>query len=171
MEKRSGENGMEDRLRPSAPAGRHIVQYDADYSLCAGCSACEIVCGLLHDAAAGPGARRIFVEKDATQLLHKVHACRHCADAPCRKACPPKVGAMRIDAETGVVYVDEEKCIGCKQCVKACPFTPKRIRIGPKGKAIKCDLCRTRKEGPACIEYCQVMCLGLSDRDVSATNP
>ncbi|MDR2133177.1 MAG: 4Fe-4S dicluster domain-containing protein [Clostridiales Family XIII bacterium] len=150
-------------------AGRHIVQYTADYSLCAGCSACEIVCGLLHDAAAGPKSRRIFVEKDTTQLLHKVHACMHCAERHCHKACPPKVSAMRVDEASGVVYVDEEKCVGCGMCVKACPFTPKRIQIGPKGKAIKCDLCRSRPEGPACVEYCQVMCLGLSDAPAGPT--
>ncbi|MDR1573587.1 MAG: 4Fe-4S dicluster domain-containing protein [Clostridiales Family XIII bacterium] len=161
---------MANTLQQNNSANRHIVQYDADYSLCAGCSACEILCGLLHDAMVGPKARRIFVEKDSTQLLHKVHACQHCTDHPCFDACPPKVGAMRLDAETGVVCVDEEKCIGCKLCIKACPFTPKRIQIGPKGKAIKCDLCRTRPEGPACIEYCQVMCLGLSDWESSAPN-
>jgi Fe-S-cluster-containing hydrogenase component 2 len=160
---------MENALQQSGAAGRHIVQYHADYSLCAGCSACEIVCGLLHDAVAGPKSRRIFVEKDSTQLLHRVHACMHCAERYCYKACPPKAGAMQVDTETGVVYVDEEKCVGCKQCVKACPFTPKRIQIGPKGKAIKCDLCRTRAEGPACVEYCQVMCLGLSDALVAPT--
>jgi Fe-S-cluster-containing hydrogenase component 2 len=143
--------------------GRHIIQLDGDISLCAGCSACEIMCGLLHDGAAGPSSRRIFVEKDSTQLIHKVHACQQCADHPCYDACPAKIGAMQIDAATGVVYVDEEKCIGCGLCVKACPFSPKRIQVGFTKKAMKCDLCRGREEGPACIQYCQVMCIQMDD--------
>jgi Fe-S-cluster-containing hydrogenase component 2 len=146
--------------------GRHIVQYDPDYSLCTGCSTCEIVCGLLHDGCAGPGSRRIIVQKDATQLIHKVYPCMQCADHPCYDACPPKVSAMKIDAASGVVYVDAEKCIGCGRCVKACPFTPKRIHIGAKGKAVKCDLCIGRAEGPACVGRCNAMCIGLSDQEM-----
>jgi Fe-S-cluster-containing hydrogenase component 2 len=25
-------------------------------------------------------------------------------------------------------------------------------------------LCRTREKGPACVEYCQVRCIGISDQ-------
>jgi len=150
---------------------RHIIQLDADISLCAGCCACEIVCGLLHDKAVGPRSRRIFVEKDSTQLMHKVHACMHCESHPCYDACPPKIGAMQIDGDTGVVWVDTEKCIGCGLCMKACPLEPKRIQVGFTKKAMKCDLCRGRENGPACIEYCQVMCIQMSDDPVPEAPP
>lgn len=73
---------------------------------------------------------------------------------------------MLIDEELEIAYVNKDECVGCGLCVKACPFEPKRIHLGlekPRGKAIKCDLCRTRPEGPACVEYCQVNCIGLSE--------
>jgi Fe-S-cluster-containing hydrogenase component 2 len=145
--------------------GRHIVQYDPDISLCAGCGACEIVCGLIHDGKVGDSYRRIYFHHDPIQLMHKVYACQQCEDHPCYNACPKKDKAMCIDPETGVVYVNEEGCIGCKLCVKACPFEPKRIQVRDK-KAIKCDLCRGRKNGPACVEYCQCMAIGLSDAPI-----
>lgn len=148
--------------------GKHIVQLDADVSLCAGCNGCEIVCSLVHEGVASPSFRRIFVERDTHQLMHKVHACQHCEDHPCYEKCPRKGTAMMIDEETNVVWVNPEGCIGCGLCVKACPFEPKRIHMSKpkKGVAVKCDLCRTREGGPACIEDCQVMCIQMSDQPV-----
>jgi carbon-monoxide dehydrogenase iron sulfur subunit len=70
---------------------------------------------------------------------------------------------MRINETTGVVYVDGANCIGCGLCRDACPFEPKRILISRDSIALKCDLCGDRPEGPACVEFCQVRCIGLSD--------
>ena len=147
--------------------GKHIVQYPADYSLCAGCGSCEAVCGLTHDGMTGPLIKRIFLERDTTMTedMHKIYTCQQCVDHPCYDACPKKGEAMLKDHDTGIVYIEQDKCTGCALCYKACPFEPKRISLHPDKprKALKCDLCRTRPEGPACIEYCQVRCIGLSD--------
>lgn len=146
--------------------GKHIIQLDKDISLCAGCSGCEIICGLVHEGVSSPSTRRIFVERDTTQLIHTVYTCQHCEDHPCYNACPKKDKAMCIDEKLGVVYVNPDECIGCKLCVKACPFEPKRIQMNLFKKAVKCDLCRNRPEGPACIEDCQVMCIQMSDQPI-----
>lgn len=151
--------------------GRHIVQYGPDISLCSGCGGCEIVCGLLHSGSVGPKTRRIYLKRDDTQLIHKVYSCQQCLDHPCYHACPKKDKAMCLDEEKNVAYVNPEACIGCKLCIKACPFEPKRIQLDENKKAIKCDLCRTRPEGPACIEYCQVMCINMSDAPVPVCAP
>jgi len=149
--------------RPAEELGRHIIQWDPDISLCAGCGACEIVCSLIHEGVSGSRSRRIFFEHDSVQLMHKVYTCQQCLDHPCYNACPLKGKAMVIDPETNIVYVEEKECIGCARCVKACPFEPKRIQINRNKKAIKCDLCRGRENGPACIEYCQCLAIGMSD--------
>lgn len=145
--------------------GKHIVQYPADYSLCAGCGTCEAVCGLTHNGVTSPLIKRIFLLRDTTMTgdMHKVYGCLQCADYPCYKACPKKDEAMRIDADSGIAYVDPENCIGCGLCVDACPFEPKRVSLHPDkpNTAMKCDLCRERAEGPACVEYCQVRCIGV----------
>lgn len=75
---------------------------------------------------------------------------------------------MRKD-EKGIVYVVEEECIGCGKCQKACIYTPTRINLvkskdKAKRKAKKCDLCRNRPEGPACVQHCQAKCLELNDK-------
>jgi Fe-S-cluster-containing hydrogenase component 2 len=145
-------------------AGRHIQQVPFEESLCVGCNGCELVCALTHEGAVGPSLKRLFLERGEISLIHVVHTCRQCSDHPCYEACPKKDEAICIDAETGVAYIDSSNCIGCKLCIKACPFTPKRINFDASRKvAVKCDLCRGRENGPACIEYCQAQCLAIAE--------
>ena len=74
---------------------------------------------------------------------------------------------MCID-ENNIVYVNEDECVGCGLCQKACVFEPSRINMVKSAdkkqrKAKKCDLCRERPEGPACVQWCPIRCIGLSD--------
>lgn len=146
---------------------KHVVQAPIEYSLCSGCGSCEIVCSLTHNRVVSPSYRRIFVELGpGDEMIHKVLTCQQCEDHPCFDACPEGNDAMHID-ENGIVYVDEENCIGCGLCRKACPLDPPRIIIARNKEtkeraAVKCDLCRNRPEGPACVEYCQAVCLGVA---------
>ena len=48
-------------------------------------------------------------------------SCQHCENPACAKVCP--VGATYKDPETGVVRQDYDKCIGCRMCMAACPYT------------------------------------------------
>ncbi|MBQ6453446.1 MAG: 4Fe-4S binding protein [Coriobacteriales bacterium] len=151
--------------------GNHIVQYSPEYSLCAGCEACSIMCGLTHEGFTGPGNCRIRLKLARRSLIHEILSCQQCDDHPCYEACPLKDDAMCIDADTGIVYVNEDSCIGCGRCMKACKFTPSRISLRRSNvkrgtKAVKCDLCRGNPDGPQCIKYCQVVCIGLSDDSV-----
>ena len=146
--------------------GNHVVQSPPDYSFCAGCASCEAVCTLIHDQLVSPSYNRIFVERDVRTMVHTIHSCQHCSDHPCYDACPKKDKAMCID-ENNIVYVEESECIGCGLCRKACVMTPPRINmVASKDKKLrkakKCDLCRTRAEGPACVQYCPVRCLAVT---------
>lgn len=148
--------------------GNHIVQYTSEYSLCTGCVTCQIMCGLSHEGYTGRTNSRIQIDLDAHSLIQRAMPCMQCADHPCYEACPKKDEAMCIDPKTGVVYVNEDKCIGCSKCQKSCRFTPSRIQMKrsknrKEWKAVKCDLCRGNTDGPQCIKWCPVRCIGLSD--------
>jgi Fe-S-cluster-containing hydrogenase component 2 len=152
--------------------GRRIVQHPPEYSFCAGCESCGIVCALVHDGVVGPGHNRLFVDRNIRTMVHTIHSCQQCADHPCYEKCPKKGEAMRID-ENGVAYIVEEACIGCGACARACVFEPARINFikdAPKQmrKARKCDLCRGRAEGPACVQWCPVRCIAVGGGEEDA---
>jgi Fe-S-cluster-containing dehydrogenase component len=149
--------------------GRHVAQRPPEYSFCAGCESCGAVCSLTRDGVVGPAYNRLFVERNIRTMVHTVHSCRQCSDHPCYEKCPKKGDAMRVD-ENGIVYIVEDACIGCGACARACVFEPPRINFIkelPKNlrKARKCDLCRDRAEGPACVEWCPVRCIYVCGED------
>ena len=45
--------------------------------------------------------------------------CNQCKEAPCVEVCPAEATKKRED---GIVYVDNNKCVGCRYCVIACPY-------------------------------------------------
>ena len=83
--------------------------------------------------------------------------CMHCNEPACVSACI--VGALE-KKETGPVFYDAWKCIGCRYCVVACPFQIPAYEydnaLTPEVR--KCTFCYERviKEGkqPACVEVC-----------------
>ncbi len=94
-------------------------------------------------------------------------ACQHCTDAPCAQICP--ANAIHVDADTGLVTVDDSKCIGCQYCSTACPFdVPHYHTVGGKTVINKCTGCVDRIEHglePACVTTCQPGALQFGERD------
>jgi len=83
--------------------------------------------------------------------------CKHCVNAPCLEVCP--TGAI-IRTEFDTVYIQENTCNGCRDCIAACPFGVIHL-AGPenegKGTAKKCTLCYDRLQNslvPACAQAC-----------------
>lgn len=123
--------------------------------LCLNCRLCEVHCKTAHSVSKDiirankyeepAPASRVTVYGDNMRSL--ALNCRHCDDPKCVRACI--TGAMTKDAKTGIVYVDEDKCIGCMTCLAVCPYGC--IKEGKT--AIKCDLCRNEAE-PACVKNC-----------------
>ncbi|MBI5603762.1 MAG: 4Fe-4S binding protein [Deltaproteobacteria bacterium] len=125
---------------------------------CMGCHACEVACKQEHALGVGPRLVRV-IEKGCD--FFPIY-CHHCANAPCKEACP--AGAI-IRNPQGVVLIDSELCIGCQACVEACPFGAMQFEE-EKGLAMKCDLCIDRlsqDERPACSLVCPTRCISFGD--------
>jgi Fe-S-cluster-containing dehydrogenase component len=125
---------------------------------CCGCHACEVACKQEHNLGVGPRFIRVMERSPSFTPLY----CHHCADAPCKRACP--VDAISRDGQ-GIVLINEETCIGCRECIGACPFGAMQFD-GEKEKAAKCDLCRERVnqgESPACAKACPTRCIFWGD--------
>ncbi len=58
--------------------------------------------------------------------------------------------AIQKELKTGLVTVDQEKCVGCKLCVLACPFGNMGFSE-ERHLPVKCDLC---DGDPQCVFYC-----------------
>lgn len=101
--------------------------------------------------------------------------CQQCQNPPCAKVCP--VGAT-FSAPEGQVLIDQDRCIGCRICMAACPYDrrffnwgtpPTPVEVGGvhydvehqtpafKGTVMKCDFCPDMaREGrlPYCAQGC-----------------
>lgn len=104
----------------------------ADASKCIGCRTCEVACVVSHQenqdcASLTPETflPRIHVIKGVN--VSTATLCRQCEDAPCANVCPN--GA--ISRDKGFVHVMQERCIGCKTCVVACPYGAMEVVVRP----------------------------------------
>lgn len=185
-----------------------------DTTKCVGCRSCQVSCkqwnqlpaeatqaaaglpGLQQPAAVSGKTRTIVtfneVPDDKAQGgLHYVFVkrqCMHCQEPACVSACP--VTAMARTDKGQVIY-DNEKCIGCRYCVWACPFGAPAVEWDSKAPRVnKCDWCFSRAaeaaptarngqaldakgaEGfaakhaqPACVSQCPPGALEFGERD------
>lgn len=132
---------------------------------CTGCKTCELYCAtergsdskmLLKAVQETPVPQsRVRVEGGSGASVPL--QCRHCVDAPCLDAC--LTGALARDAETGMVRVNEDRCIGCWTCVMFCPYGV--IYPWPARKlALKCDRCMYM-ESAVCVDACPTQALEI----------
>jgi molybdopterin-containing oxidoreductase family iron-sulfur binding subunit len=102
--------------------------------------------------------------------------CMHCDEPPCVKVCPVDATFKRKD---GIVLIDSDRCIGCRFCMAACPYSTRvfnweapdnmtpELTAKPyscesstpqkKGTVGKCDFCPDMvREGslPHCVSAC-----------------
>ena len=161
-----------------------------DQSLCTGCKACQVACKDKHDLPLDVSWRRVaeytggswqvnggtFVPNVFTYYLSM--ACNHCDNAVCTDVCPT---TAMTQGDDGVVFVDLDKCVGCRYCEWSCPYSAPQYN-SETGQMSKCDLCADYREAgkePACVAACPSRALDwgpieeLRDKygDVAAVEP
>lgn len=138
-----------------------------DPSLCRGCKICEVACSASHDGECSSYLSRIHIKPDDLDLVFSGLVCSQCESPSCYFACAKKDQALCIDKETGARYINQDECLGCGQCIEACPLPEAPIWLKTvKGRevAFKCDLCRGRAAGPICVELCPRNALTFEER-------
>jgi formate dehydrogenase iron-sulfur subunit len=151
-----------------------------DTSVCIGCKACEVACkewnqlpsgdrGFLGDSLDNTGElngstwRHVkFIDNvpdetlgagNGKAFLLMSDVCKHCTHASCMDVCP--TGAI-IRTEFNTVFIQEDVCNGCRNCIAACPYDVIDIDAD-RNVARKCTLCYDRLQSgmePACAKAC-----------------
>lgn len=128
---------------------------------CTGCRVCELACSLKHTGEFNPARSRIQV-MGFDEVFCLPVMCYQCDRPYCMEVCP--AGAITRDEDTGVVRVSQERCVGCKMCVVACPFGNIVVSSDEK-KAAKCELCDGE---PECVAFCTTGALQFKEAELAA---
>lgn len=158
---------------PEVPKRKYRWGMAIDLDRCTACGSCTVACREENNVpVVGPGDGNEGARPEWMSLLWREpesghglpemlpFPCQHCEDAPCVTVCP--VGATYRDEE-GVVAQIWDRCIGCRYCMVACPYSRRSfnweepewpgdlvqllnpdVATRPKGVVEKCTFCHHR---------------------------
>jgi len=160
-----------------------------DASKCTACRGCQVACKQWNDlpgevtrnTGSYQNPPRLSADTWLVMEFHELEngdelkwgflrrACMHCVHPACVSACP--VGALH-KTDDGPVLYNEDRCIGCRYCMLACPFDVPTFTWKKglfEGAVIhKCTFCIDRVSAgleTACAKTCPARALLFGERD------
>lgn len=87
-------------------------------------------------------------------MFYLARICNHCTYPACVAACPRK--AIYKREEDGIVLIDQSRCRGYKECIKACPYKKTFFNMVTRvsEKCIGCFPLIEKGEQPRCVQTC-----------------
>lgn len=149
-----------------------------DLAKCRNARKCQSSCNKNHYITGENAWIKIYKMQDSEKSAPywQPTLCQHCDEPACVKVCPVDATFKRKD---GIVLIDNNRCIGCRFCMAACPYsvrifnwsdpwqgeTAENIPYSPdysgvpaqKGTVDKCDFCPhmiDKGELPHCVSAC-----------------
>lgn len=164
-----------EEARKGIPGKKFVMVIDL--SRCKNVKACQSSCNHAHHVQDAQNWIKVYPMQDAEKEAPywQPTTCMHCDEPPCVKVCPVDATFKRQD---GIVLIDSDRCIGCRFCMAACPYSTRVFNWGDpnlpvdiadqtynpetslpqkKGTVGKCDFCpdMTRMGMlPHCVSAC-----------------
>jgi Fe-S-cluster-containing dehydrogenase component len=168
------ENGY--NVREGIPNRKFVMV--VDLAKCKNALKCQQACNKGHYITGDNAWLKVYKmqESKETAPYWMPTQCQHCDEPACVTVCPVDATFKRKD---GIVLIDNERCIGCRFCMAACPYStrvfnwsePEQPEIAKdaeytpdycgspsvKGTVDKCDFCPhqiVKNELPFCVTAC-----------------
>ena len=171
--------------RPNLEPAENAVGMLFDSTLCIGCKACVAKCKEVNDMPpviegdktgwdsardlSGKTLNVIKVYKNGTAevkdsevngFCFEKRSCMHCVDPGCVSSCPTT--SMIRDPLSGIVTHNADACIGCRNCMVACPYNVPQFEYNKLfGEIVKCQMCNQKGveridkgQMTGCVEVC-----------------
>jgi len=171
--------------RSIAPTNQKWVMV-IDLAKCDGCGDCTKGCQEMHFIPPMQEWVSVFEMRDNPEAgsYFLARPCMQCDNPPCVRGCPVGATFKRTD---GVVIMDQDRCIGCRNCIAQCPYGARSFNWGEpthtpeelaqpyspeynyphrKGVVAKCGFCpHFLREGklPACAQECSMGAIYFGD--------
>ena len=178
-------------VREGIPGKKWVMVFDL--AKCKGAGKCLSACSKMHYLPPQRSYIKLLKMQDAelSSPYWMPSPCFHCDNPPCVKVCP--VGAT-FKLSDGIVAIDNERCIGCRFCMAACPYSARTFnwdddsynlsleqieQIEPhelcsshiKGTVEKCDFCPhnlVQNKLPDCVPACPYGVIYFGDENEDA---
>ena len=111
---------LQSRGREGIPGRRWVMLIDL--SKCRKARKCVEACQSAHHLRPYEYHINTLVMQESvnTPAFFMPKPCQHCDNPPCVSVCPVDATFKRQD---GIVLIDNERCIGCRFCIAACPYS------------------------------------------------
>jgi Fe-S-cluster-containing dehydrogenase component len=181
-------SALENRELPErivAPTDQRWVMV-IDLGKCDGCRDCTKACTKMHFVPPQQEWIKVYEVTDnpAAGSYFLPRTCMHCDNPPCVRACPVGATYKRTD---GIVLMDQDRCIGCRNCIAQCPYSARSFNWGEpphtaqelqakysvetnyphrKGVVEKCIFCAHMLRAgvlPACAQTCTMGAIYFGD--------
>jgi Fe-S-cluster-containing dehydrogenase component len=176
-------------LRKGIPGRKWIMVIDL--AKCDGCGECINACSKMHFVPSDRQWIKVLRMQDSENAAPYFfpQPCYHCDNPPCTKVCPVDATFKRED---GIVLIDNERCVGCRFCMAACPYQARSFNwahpddpaealaqpYSPEhgyprrvGTVEKCDFCPDMaRQGklPGCVSGCPMGAIYYGDENEDA---
>jgi Fe-S-cluster-containing dehydrogenase component len=160
-------------IREGVPGKKFVMVIDL--ARCKNLRKCHDACEKIHYLPPDKNWLKVLKMEENGSPYWQPTNCFHCDRPPCVKVCPVDATFKRSD---GIVFIDTERCIGCRFCMVACPYGARSFNwetphiaeeiysqhhhspesIMPRiGTVSKCDFCPDMARNgdlPHCVTAC-----------------